>query len=75
MSDRRSQTSRANLGEHVPERIDPGDETVVLTVRLPRRTLDELVRHAEHFGVSRSEAARDFIAYGLAHASPLGEPW
>ena len=75
MSDRRSQTSRANLEAHIPERIDPDDETVILTVRMPRRLHHELVRHAEHFGISRSQAARDFLTWALDQASPLGDQW
>ena len=72
--DGRSRTSRANLGEHVPDRLDPLDETVVLTVRMPRRLLDEIVRHADCFGMSRSAAARDCIIHGLRHMGDL-EPW
>lgn len=34
MSDRRAKTSRANLGEHIPEALDSAGTTVV-AVRLP----------------------------------------
>ena len=43
MTDRRTQTSRANLGDHIPEALDPTG-TVVVAVRLPRATLEAIDR-------------------------------
>lgn len=62
--DRRSLTSRANLGEHVPERIDPAGETVVLSVRLSRRERDRLDREADANGNTLSQHVRNLLTGG-----------
>lgn len=64
MSDRRRETSRANLGDHIPEALDPNG-TIVVGVRLPRNMAAALDRIAERDGVSRSQVARDCIEYSL----------
>lgn len=65
MTDRRSKTSRANLGEHIPEALSPRG-TVVVPVRMPielaerldkargERTRSEYVREALEASLSRS---------------------
>lgn len=67
--DRRSITSRANLGDHIPERIDAADETVVLSVRLSRRERDRLDREADANGNTLSQHVRNLLTNGYE-----GEP-
>ena len=44
MTDRRAKTSRANLGDHIPEALGSGPSTVV-AVRLPPNLLAELDKY------------------------------
>ena len=62
--DRRRLTSRANLGEHIPQRIDPTDDTVVLSVRLSRRERDRLDREADANGNTLSQHVRNLLTDG-----------
>jgi len=41
MTDRRSITSRANLGDHIPQALDPNGTTTIAT-RIPTHTLKRL---------------------------------
>ena len=65
MPDRRSETSRANLGQHVPEALDP-DGTVVVAVRLPRDLLHKIDNSFAPGAMTRSEAMRELLWQGLA---------
>ena len=69
--DRRSETSRANLGDHVPARIDPTAPTVAISTRLPQWAYDDIVAHAEAFGLTKSEALRDLVTWALTAVDPL----
>ena len=60
MTDRRSLTSRANLGKHIPEALDP-DGTIVVGVRLPARLVAEIDAEAKREDMTRSEYIRDCL--------------
>jgi hypothetical protein len=62
--DRRALTSRANLGDHVPAPLDP-EGSVMVGVRLPRHTVATIDQYADDNGMTRSEAIRYFIDYGV----------
>lgn len=61
--DGRSETSRANLGSHVPARLSD-DETVILSVRLSRRERDRLDREAAANGNTLSQHVRALLTDG-----------
>lgn len=61
MTDRRAETSRANLGEHIPEALGDGPSTVV-AVRVPPKLLEWIDR-------LRGDATRsDFMRGAAAQA-------
>lgn len=62
MTDRRSETSRANLGEHIPEAVAPEGSEVV-SVRLPKSVLADLDQLMLKYrpGITRSEYLRELI--------------
>ena len=60
MTDRRSETSRANLGDHIPQALDPNGTTVVAT-RLPQHAANLLAEKAAAQGITRSELIRRII--------------
>lgn len=68
MKDARSKTSRANLGENIPEALHPKG-SVVIPVRFPAPTAARLRATADYVGVTVSalvrEAVEEFLA---AHA-------
>ena len=68
MTDRRSKTSRANLGEHIPEALDP-EGALTVSVRLPRRTVADLDAIAASWGVTRSEVIRSYVDFALRQAT------
>lgn len=61
MTDRRSETSRANLGEHIPEALSP-EGSAIITVRLPKPLAEALRAEATERGVSLSELVRERLA-------------
>jgi hypothetical protein len=65
VTDRRRETSRANLGDHIPEALDPRGATVV-AIRLPTATVEAIDAIATSNGVTRSEVLRSLIDFGLA---------
>ena len=65
MTDRRAKTSRANLGEHIPEALGP-DGSVVVTVRIPRALLHKIDNCFAPGALTRSEAMRELLWQGLA---------
>ena len=60
MTDRRSETSRANLGDHIPEALDPQGTTVVAT-RLTQHANTLLTEQATAIGITRGELIRRII--------------
>ena len=62
--DRRSLTSRANLGDHLNQRVDPDDDTVVLSVRLSRRERQRLDDEAAANGNTLSQHVRNLLTDG-----------
>ena len=66
MTDRRSETSRANLGHHVPEALDPNG-TVIVGVRLTHEAVDIIDKWAADMEMTRSDALRRLIAYRLKY--------
>ena len=68
MTDRRSKTSRANLGEHIPEALDP-DGALTVSVRLPRRTVAQIDAVAASCSVTRSEVIRSYVEFALRKAA------
>lgn len=58
MTDRRSETSRQNLGEHIPEALSP-EGSAIIAVRLPKPLADSLRTQAAERGVSLSELVRE----------------
>jgi hypothetical protein len=75
--DRRSHTSRANLGDHVPPPRDPNAPTVVVGVRLSRDEVAELDAEVERSGLTRSDIVRWCLARALPESRlvPPYEPW
>jgi hypothetical protein len=67
--DRRSKTSRANLGAHIPEALSSSGTTRVATV-VPNEWLEEINSAANVAGVTRSAWVRGAIADVLALGSP-----
>jgi hypothetical protein len=57
--DRRSVTSRANLGKYIPEALDR--EVVVLSARVPARVAAGVDREARAAGLSRSGWLRALV--------------
>jgi len=76
MPDRRSQTSRANLGDHVPAPLGEGESRVV-TVRLPARIAAELDAEVARSGLSRSDIVRWCIEHALPESRQIEpyQPW
>jgi hypothetical protein len=76
VSDRRSLTSRANLGDHVPAALGPG-ASVVVTVRLPAELAAELDAEVARSGLTRTDILRWCIERGLPESRliPAYEPW
>jgi hypothetical protein len=68
MTDRRSETSRANLGDHIPEALDP-QGTIVVGVRLPRSIVHEIEALAKAHELTRSQAIRDLLEGALIAAA------
>lgn len=64
MTDRRSQTSRANLGKHIPEALAP-EGTEVIAIRLPKRDALRLRAAAKHQGITLSEYIRRILTLDL----------
>lgn len=62
MKDRRSETSRANLGDHIPEALSP-EGTVTVAVRLPTETARRL--DAARGSESRSAYLRRVITEAI----------
>jgi hypothetical protein len=62
--DRRALTSRANLGHHVPQALDP-QGAIVVAIRLPTTTVEAVDAIATANGVTRSEVLRSLIDFGL----------
>lgn len=62
MPDRRAKTSRANLGEHIPEALGP-EGTAVIAVRVPLELLREIDAFCTEWGWSRS----DYVRAALNH--------
>jgi hypothetical protein len=60
MNDRRRITSRPNLGDHVPDPIDPNG-SVVLTVRVSPATAAKVRQAADDAGISVSQFVRFFL--------------
>lgn len=65
MSDKRSKTSRANLGNHVPEPLSPAG-TIAVGVRLPSDLLERVDATAASQGLTRSEWLRQAIEAKLS---------
>lgn len=63
MPDKRAQTSRANLGEHIPEALGP-EGSAVIAVRVPLGLLREIDASCAEWGWSRS----DYVRAALHHA-------
>jgi len=76
MPDRRSKTSRANLGDHIPAPLGPG-QSQVLTIRLPASLAAELDAEAKRSGLTRSDIARWCIQHALPESRkvPPYKPW
>jgi hypothetical protein len=49
------------FGGKNPERVDPADETIVVAVRLPARTVRALDAYARTRGQTRSSIAREIL--------------
>jgi hypothetical protein len=75
-SDRRSITSRAKLGDHVPAPLG-GGESQVLTVRVPAELAAELEAEVARSGLTRSDIVRWCLEYALPESRkvPPYEPW
>ena len=58
-----------NLGGANPSRLDPTDETVVLTVRVPRRVAQAIDREAAEEGETRSAYLRTILTAGFGASS------
>lgn len=76
MSDRRRETSRANLGAHVPAALGHGNSRVV-AVRLPAWLADQLDEETNRTGLTRSDIVRWCLEHALPESRKLGpyEPW
>lgn len=76
MSDRRSRTSRANLGDHIPAPLGPG-ESRVITVRLPSTVAADLDAEVARSGLSRSDIVRWCIEHALPESRKIEpyQPW
>lgn len=76
MTDRRSRTSRRNLGNHVPQPLGSGASRV-LTVRLPAELADELDLEVARSGLTRSMIVRWCLEHALpaSRKVPPYEPW
>jgi hypothetical protein len=77
MNDRRSKTSRANLGKHVPERLDPNGASVVLSVRIPASLATELDAEVARSNLLKSDIVRWCLEQALPESRkiPPYEPW
>ena len=51
----------ANFGGKNPTRVDPSDETVVVTVRVPARVARALDAYADARGSTRSQVVRELL--------------
>jgi len=60
VSDRRAITSRANLGDHIPQALDPNGTTVIAT-RVPRNTAQLLNEQAQAIGITTAALLRRII--------------
>lgn len=63
MTDRRAITSRANLGEHIPEALSR-EGTTVIAIRLPKSEAQAIQRAAKRAGLTVSEHVRRLINQG-----------
>lgn len=61
MADRRRITSRPNLAGHIPQPLDPGNASRVLTVRVTSSTYHRLEQTAEQHGVTVSDHVRRIL--------------
>jgi hypothetical protein len=77
MSDRRRHTSRKNLADHIPKRLDPSGRTAVVSVRIPSDLLAELDAEATRSGLGRSGIVRWCLEQSLPESRkvPPYEPW
>jgi hypothetical protein len=62
MSRTKTSSPLDNFGGANPSRLDPTDETVVLTVRVPRRVAREIEMDAAERGMTRSEYVRERLS-------------
>lgn len=65
--DRRSETSRANLGDNIPQALDP-EGAIAVTVRLPRNIVKVIDEIAEANDATRSAVIRSFVEFALLKA-------
>ena len=76
MKDRRSKTSRANLGDHVPQALSARG-TVIVSVRLPAEVAAQLDAECQRANLPRSVIIRWCLERALPESRtvPPYEPW
>jgi hypothetical protein len=75
--DRRSRTSRANLGAHVPDPLSAGGPSTVLTVRIPAELAAALDAEVARSNLLRSDIVRWCLEHALPESRkiPPYQPW